>query len=158
MFDGGRCSGWELEELITNAIKSDTTAQHHPLWREAGHDDKEDIHVNAGGKQYKIQVKSGQKQGNYLVLSGHRLGRFGGDLIQISDYLNSRSADILSLPYRKVDGGTGRQHIYQLCHISAGTLKGICADQWIKKGKVHEAENQARVLFSLRPSMSWQIW
>lgn len=43
LFTGGRCSGWELEELIVNAIKADTQAQHHVRWREAGHDDKADI-------------------------------------------------------------------------------------------------------------------
>ena len=31
LFSGGRCQGWELEELIVRAIKSDAQANHHPL-------------------------------------------------------------------------------------------------------------------------------
>ncbi len=33
LFDGGRCSGWELEELIYKSIQSDNTAGHHATWK-----------------------------------------------------------------------------------------------------------------------------
>ena len=55
-----RCSGWELEELIVNAITSDTQAQHHVRWRGAGHDDEADIVVRLNGKEYLVQIKSAQ--------------------------------------------------------------------------------------------------
>jgi len=83
LFDSKRCSGWELEELIVNAIKSDTQAQHHVQWQEAGHDDKADILVRINGARHSIQIKSGRIQSERLVLSGHRLGRFDGDLERI---------------------------------------------------------------------------
>ncbi len=91
IFDGGRCSGWELEELIVKAIRSDNNANHLPRWREGGHDDYADIFVRADDKEYGIQIKSGQikadKDGVFLILSGHRLGRFKGDLDRITTYL-----------------------------------------------------------------------
>ena len=54
LFSGGRCSGWELEELIVKAIKFDTQKNHHVKWREGGHDFEEDILVKTNGKSYSI--------------------------------------------------------------------------------------------------------
>lgn len=88
LFDGGRCDGWGLEELIVKAIKSDTSAHHHVFWKEAGHDDKTDIIVRINGGEFPIQIKSGKIYSNgRLVLSGYRLGRFKGDFEKITDYL-----------------------------------------------------------------------
>lgn len=99
LFDGGRCSGWEQEKLIVNAIKSDTTAQHHVLWKEAGHDDKADIEVQINDDTFPLQIKSGKVQvkKNQLIISGHRLGRFKEDLTKITKYLNRNSANIISV-------------------------------------------------------------
>ncbi|MFK7866047.1 MAG: hypothetical protein AB8B77_01245 [Alphaproteobacteria bacterium] len=159
LFDGGRCSGWELEELIVNSIKSDTTSQHHVKWREGGHDDKADITVKPNGKAYDIQIKSGKvsKSGD-LTLSGHRLGRFEGDLSRVTEYLNNNSANIIAVPYEQKDTDEGRQHIYQICYIDVAILTKINADHWVKKGKQYTQTNASGVVFSLRPSMSWQIW
>ena len=52
LFDGGRCSGWELEELVFKAIQSDNTAGHHAAWQEGGHDDQADIRVRVNGEVY----------------------------------------------------------------------------------------------------------
>lgn len=49
LFDGGRCSGWELEELVFKSIQSDSTAGHHATWEEGGHDDEADIRVRVNG-------------------------------------------------------------------------------------------------------------
>ena len=57
LFAGGRCSGWEQEELIVAAIKSDTTAHHHVIWSEAGHDTKADIQVRTNGDIHLIEIK-----------------------------------------------------------------------------------------------------
>ena len=159
LFDGGRCQSWELEELIVKAIKSDTTANHHPKWQEAGHDDLADILVVANQKEYQLQVKSGKidKKRN-LTLSGHRLGRFEGDLKQISDYLNSRSAQILAVPYRKEDGAGGRRHIYRFCNIPTALMQNIEKNSWEERGKSYVAHNDSGVEFKLVPGMSWQIW
>lgn len=163
LFDGGRCQGWELEELIVKAIKSDNKAAHLPKWTEGGHDDQEDILVVMNGKQYPLQIKSGKISGRKsesrsLHLSGHRLGRFGGDFEAISEYLNARTAEILAVPYRKEDTDAGRQHIYRLCYIDAQAFKGVTGADWTKRGAQYVATNAQGVELSLRPSMSWQIW
>ena len=158
LFSGGRCQGWELEELIFKAIQSDYVARHQAFWREGGHDDKADIEVVAEGKRYFLQIKSGKMQGGNLVLSGYRLGRFKGNLDEISRYLNGVWSEILSIPYKKIDGDMGREHIYQLIYVNRTYFRGISDNGWDKKGTAWEQENRYGVRFSLRPSMSWQIW
>ena len=161
LFDGGRCSGWELEELFVKAIKSDTNENHLPKWREAGHDDREDILVIENGKEYHVQIKSGRFSGKLeprLQLSGHRLGRFNGDLDAITDYLNRRTANYISVPYRKREDDYGRSHIYRLCYIDHFMSGMINANEWTQQGKHYRNKNEYGVSFRLMPSMSWQIW
>ncbi len=160
LFDGGRCSGWELEELIVNAVKSDTQAQHQVLWKEKGHDDEADITIRTNGDRHPIQIKSGSFTGTpkHLVLSGHRLGRFNGDLDEIGSYLNNPIANILSVPYRQLDGDYGRRHIYRLCYVDMSVMTGLVPEGWRQHGKQWVQVNGVGVEFSLRPSMSWQIW
>lgn len=163
MLDGDRCQGWELEELIVKAIKADTTADHLPKWHESGHDDKEDILVVVNGKSHQMQVKSGRIRSDknkvlWLVLSGHRLGRFKVNLVDITHYLNGRTADVISVLYRQDENQQGRRHIYRLCYISIDMLKSITSSNWNKHGAQWRNSNKHGVEFSLRPSMSWQIW
>lgn len=160
LFDGGGCSGWELEELIVAAITSDTQTQHHVRWREAGHDDLADIVVQTNGIEHAIQIKSGQVNGKAgkLTLSGHRLGRFDGNIQAITRYLNANNANVITVPYHKVDGEQGRQHIYQVCYVDVRNLTGLVDTRWTRKGTQHIQKNACGVGFSLRPSMSWQIW
>lgn len=158
-FSGGRCAGWQLEELIVKAIKSDTTAQHHVLWKEGGHDDQADIVVRTGREEHQIQIKSGkQNKPGYLDISGHRLGRFEGDLTAISCYLNNKRDSIISVAHRAEDGEDGRSHIYELRYIRRDMLRGLSASGWEERGKQFVQINHRGVEFSLRPSMSWQIW
>ena len=158
LFSAGRCSGWELEELIFRAIQSDNRAQHHAFWQEAGHDDEADIRVRTNGETHLLQIKSGAIRANHLTLSGYRLGRFNGDFQQITDYLNGNDAQIISIPYRKVDDHTGRHHIYQIVYADARHLTGLQAGDWREHGRTWVQTNVYGVEFSLRPSMSWQIW
>lgn len=158
LFSAGRCSGWELEELVFRAIQSDNRAQHHAFWQEAGHDDEADIRVRTNGAIHLLQIKSGSVRGGRLTLSGHRLGRFNGNFQQITDYLNRNNAQIISVPYRKVDDDAGRHHIYQIVYADARHLTGLSADEWQEHGKAWIQTNGHGVQFSLRPSMSWQIW
>lgn len=160
LFTGGRCSGWELEELLVRAIKSDTQAAHHVRWKEAGHDDEADIVVRTNGDEHPIQVKSGkiQVKKNRLVLSGHRLGRFQEDLNQITEYLNSKSANFISVPHRLIEDGRGRRHAYKLTYMDAEKLRGLAPGGWSKSGSAFKQENDFGVDFSLNPSMSWQVW
>ena len=157
LFGGGRCQGWQLEELIVAAIQSDTQAHHAVVWQEAGHDDMADLRVRTNEDTHLLQIKSGRATRGNLTLSGHRLGRFSGDLSAISDYLNSRSANIFSVPYSREDDESGRRHIYQACYIDVELLQGLTAD-WSRRGAQWVQTNEFGVEFSLRPSMSWQIW
>ena len=158
LFSAGRCSGWELEELIFRAIQSDNNAQHHAFWKEAGHDDEADIRVRTNGDTHLLQIKSGEIKAKRLVLSGHRLGRFGGNLQRISEYLNNNDAQIISVPYRKVDDDAGRHHIYSIVYADVRLLTGLRANAWQAHGKSWRQTNEHGVLFTLSPSMSWQIW
>ena len=166
LFNGGRCSGWELEELIYKSIQSDSTAGHHATWQEGGHDDKADIRVRVNGIVHPLQIKSGEikqvKSGSvrspHLVLSGHRLTRFRGDFEKITEYLKSNVSDILSVPYRKVDDDTGRHHTYQIVYIEGFYLRQLSEDAWEQSGKSWKQTNQYGVIFTLSPSMSWQVW
>ena len=158
LFDGDRCKGWELEELIVKAIKSDTGVNHHPLWKEAGHDDKADIVVRDNGHQWPVNIKSGQIKNDQLTLSGHRLGRFKGDLQQISNYLNNSETNMMAVPYFREEDANGRHHAYQVVYIGADHIHGIESAKWQKHGKQYRQTNLHGVEFSLRPSMSWQIW
>ena len=158
IFDGGRCSGWQCEELIVRAIRSDNTAQHQAFWREAGHDDKADIVVRTNGRRHFIEVKSGKISKDKLTLSGHRLGRFRGDLKEISDYLNNKEANIIAIPYEKKDDGNGRHHIYTLCYVPISVLQTIDPEAWEKHGTELKQIGENGVEYALRPSMSWQIW
>ena len=158
LFSAGRCSGWELEELIFRAIQSDNNAQHHAFWKEAGHDDEADIRVRTNGETHLLQIKSGAMRRDYLTLSGHRLGRFGGDLLQITEYLNNNSAQIISVPYAKLDDENGRHHTYRIVYANVEHLTGLNVEDWDKVGAAWVQTNEQGVEFSLRPSMSWQIW
>ena len=160
LFSGGRCAGWELEELVVKAIKSDTKANHHVRWREGGHDFKEDVNITINGRSHSIQIKSGktQSQNNSLVLSGNRLGRFNGDFDKITDFLNNKKEDIISFPYEVIDNEHGRTHKYQLIYIDVNLMTGITKNGWKQKGKQFIQQKENGVNFSLRPSMSWQIW
>ena len=158
LFNGGRCSGWELEELIVKAVQSDTQAQHNVFWKEAGHDDEADITVRTNGSTFPLQIKSGQIKKEKLQLSGHRLGRFNGDFAAITRYLNANSANIIAIPYRQIDNEQGRQHVYSVCYIDVRLLQGLQASQWTQSGARHIQTNQHGVAFSISPSMSWQIW
>lgn len=159
LFHAGRCAAWELEELIVRAINADTQAQHQVFWREAGHDDKEDIVIKTEQGTYSIQIKSGQWSKKYVTLSGHRLGRFNGDLHKMTHYLNRGvAANIISIPYQKIDNEQGRTHVYEICYIPIEHLQGLDAQAWDKNGTQYEQTTAQGVVCSLRPKMSWQIW
>ena len=143
------------------AIKSDTHAQHRVKWERARHDDKADIVVYVNGAVYPLKIKSGRlfKTKQTVLLSGsHRLGRYNGDLQLITNHLNSRTFNIILATYHKKEEDDGFKHVYQLCYLDIKYLQGVTVQGWQQKGKQFVQTNQAGVLFSLRPSMSWRIW
>ena len=52
----------------------------------------------------------------------------------------------------------GLMHRLRLRYVDIRILTGISQDKWEKAGKQYQQTNSEGVLFSLRPSMSWQIW
>jgi len=160
LFDGGRCIGWQLEELVARAIKSDTSAHHHAIWKEGGHDIEAGIRLRTNGEEHDLQIKSGRilKRKAFLKLSGYRLGRFEGDLVKISKFLNEDRANFVAIPYEQVNDDEGRKHIYRICYIANKYLRGVSEDGWKQKGKQWIQKNDYEVEFSLSPSMNWQIW
>ena len=158
LFSGGRCSGWELEELVVKAVQSDTQKNHHIQWKEGGHDFNEDIQVKTNGETHSIQIKSGQIRNSHLIISGNRLGRFEKDFKQITNFLNTKKDNIISIPYQVTDDEKGRTHHYKIAYIDVDLIRGIKQTKWEKKGKQYIQINTKGVEFSLRPSMSWQIW
>ena len=158
LFSGGRCSGWELEELIVKAIKSDTQVNHHVKWREGGHDFKEDIWVKTNGEFHSIQIKSGRIQKDSLIISGNRLGRFSNDFNEITNFLNNKKDNVISIPYDVINDEKGRTHNYKIVYIGIDLIRGLKTNKWIERGKQYTQKNDKNVEFFLRPSMSWQIW
>jgi len=148
LFNKVRCKAEGLEELIVFSIKSEID---NVTWKPSAHDKEVDIIVNS----YKIQIKSGVIQNNKLLLSGHRLGRFNGELDQITEYLNNPISDIISVsnPKKKT-----KKHIYEVRYIDKIKMKGIIAENWINEGVNFKQINKHNIKFSLRPKMSWQIW
>ncbi len=161
LFNGGRCSDWQLEELIARAIRSDTQANHHVIWKEAGHDSEADIRVRTNGIIHDIQIKSGtisKRAPQQLSISGYRLGSYKGDFIEITKYLQSKTADFLSIPYEQIDGEHGRTHKYSVAYLDIEHLRDMDPNGWNKIGSSYKQTNRYGILFSIIPSMSWQIW
>ena len=146
-----RCKAEYLEELIVSSLRSNSFVVD---WDPASHDKEKDITVNSSDN---IQIKSGtfQKKSNTITISGHRLGRFEGDLKKITEYLNSSLSDTISVfnPNKKSD-----KHHYTVASISKEILKGLKHDKWEKEKTSYSQTNIHGVQFSLRVSMSWQIW
>ena len=140
-----------MEEIIVSSLRSNSFVVE---WDPASHDKEKDITVNSSDN---IQIKSGtfQKNNNTITISGHRLGRFEGDLKKITDYLNNSLSDTISVfnPGKKTD-----KHCYTIASISKEIFKGLKHDEWKKEKTSYSQTNAHGVLFSLRLTMSWQIW
>ncbi len=160
LFQGGRCQAWQLEELIAKAIRSDFNKSDKVVWKGNGHDIGCDILVN---DNIEIQIKSGAVDNNYLTLSGHRLGRFKGNLQEITDFLHQNLYLLIAVPYYDKDCELGKSHIYQIFYLDTKILKLDDYKKWNeKKGKKggvsYYATNNYGVELSIHPTMSWQIW
>ncbi len=158
LFAGGRCAAWELEELLVACIQSDMSAGQHVVWSEAGHDTEADIVVTVQSRSHSIQVKSGQVKKDCLVLSGNRLGRFEGSMVKITEFLQSSSSNILAVPYKQINDHHGRQHKYQVTYVDKELLTTLSSHAWKRSGQHFMQVNDQGVEFSIRPSMSWQVW
>ena len=164
LLKGGRCLRWQLEEFLVKSIRSDSEAGHSADWYEERHDTDADITVCSNGQIHLIQVKIGSSTRKHLKLSGHCLGRFNGDTLEITQFLNNSRFQIISVAYRLQEDQGGRSHCYKIHYINPETMR-IGADSewkevWNKSGtKVsrYQLVNEYGVKFSLHPSMSWQI-
>lgn len=160
LVSGQRCSGVALEEFIVRAIKSNSGTSCKVVWRGSGHDDQPDISMSRNGRTHHIRVKSGEikSRAGYLSLSGFRLGRFKNDWRKITSYLNTADGNLISLPYRKTKSENYITHIYQLAYVDVSVLRGLKMDHWKKRNSFYEQTSKFGVLFSVRPTMSWQVW
>ena len=162
LFNSGGCSGRSLEELIFQSIRLDNDARHYATWKRVGHDNEADICVTANGVTYPLDIKSGLLTGKYLISSGPRLGRFEGDFEQITEYLNSRKSEILSVSYRGVvenreiaaDYGKCR---YQIIYVAAACFRNLNPSSWEQVGKRWRQTNRYGVVFWLNPAMGWKL-
>ena len=117
------------------------------------------VQVRTNGDIHPIQIKSGKIDSKgRLVLSGYRMGTYKDDWSAITNYLESKQADLLSVAYEQINDDKGRQHIYKVSYIDAEILRDISADAWQKVGAQYKQANSKGVEFSVCPSMSWQIW
>ena len=162
LFSEGRCEAWQLEELIVRAIKSDHSKSESVAWSGRGHDVDKDIRITeANDKVNDIQIKSGKIKKTSVVVSGHRTGRFEGNLDKIKEFLNSSSYDTFLIPYREEVDKLGKRFIYQIFYADSNIFK-IDNDWELKNGekgtKTFFTQNSKGVKIFLRPSMSWQIW
>lgn len=165
LLKGGRCLNWQLEEFLVKSIRSDSATGHYAEWCEGGLDTDADITVRSNGQIHLIQLKFGSCTKEHLKLSGHRLGRFNGDLLEITQFLNDTRFQIIAVAYRLQQYEIGQSHCYTMHYISPETIRigaGLeWKEVWNKAGiKVsrYQLVNEYGVKFSLHPSMSWQIW
>ena len=145
-----RCKAENLEELIVRSLDS---SGYNVGWDPASHDKIKDIVVNNTNN---LSIKSGtfNKKKKSINISGHRLGSFKSNFKEITDYLN-KSTDTISVynPSKNF-----KKHTYVISTISKEKFAGLKSDAWIKKGAAFNQTNAFNVKFSLRPTMSWQIW
>ncbi len=164
LFSGCRCEGIQTEELLFRSINADPQAPSRAHWQEGGHDDEADIIIRDNGHVIPLQVKSGRERPRGKIsLSGHRLGRFSGDVDEMSAYLNRPdAADIILLAYQRVDGEMGRRHIYKVGYLPIEMLR-VVPENWLKsvspKGAVtYRQINQRSIHMRIVERLSWQVW
>ena len=160
LFSGGRCQAWQLEELIARAIRSDFTKNEKVVWKGNGHDIGCNIRIN---DTIAIQIKSGKIKKDQLILSGHRLGRFRGNLQEITNFLNSNEYILIAVPCTIEETELGQSYEYQLVYLDTSLLHLADYSLWTeqvgaRRSKKYCAKNQFGVHMELSPSMSWQIW
>ncbi len=80
-----------------------------------------------------IQIKSGAVDSKYLALSGHRLGRFKGNLQEITNFLNQNLYLLIAVPYYDKDCELGKSHIYQIFYLDTKMLKLNDYAKWNEK-------------------------
>ncbi|CAG8483176.1 23585_t:CDS:2 [Gigaspora margarita] len=58
-----------------------------------------------------------------MVVSGHRTGRFKGDLNKIKEFLNSNKYDTFLIPYCEEVDELGKRFIYQIFYADSNIFK-----------------------------------
>ena len=153
-----RCSGTQLEEIIFKSIQLDHETGHHAKWNAGSHATDSDIIVVADKVEYPIQIKSGKLTVDYIKLSGYRMTKFNGDIEQITEYLNSKSSNIISVVHKLQNDDSSRHHIYQIFYIDYKYLRSLDYQKWYKINSGFKQTNTWNVEFGLFPKMSWQVW
>lgn len=158
IFSGDGCKGIPLEELVYIAIQADFPPE-QVRWVRGGHDVTKDIEIYPDSRNpHLLQVKAGQIRGNYVVLSGNRLGRFTGNRAQYTKFLNGTTGHTISAAYKRSEINSQVTHTYEIRYISPNVLHGVTADNWQQTGQSFVQENSRGVKFRIRKSLSWQVW
>jgi hypothetical protein len=92
-----------------------------------------------------------------MVVSGHRTGRFKGDLNRIKEFLNSNKYDTFLIPYCKEEDELGKRFIYKIFYADSTIFKidNDLEPKISKKGtETFFTQNSKGVKISLNPSMS----
>ena len=166
LFDSGRCSGWQLDELIYKSIQSNKTADYHATWREEGPDDHTNVRVWINGEIHPLHIRygeikktwSGHQRKPHVVLAEQSLVRFRGDLKATTKYLNEERADFLSVHYHTVDDNMGRYHIYQILYLEARYCGQLNLDQWKTAKSNWKQINPYRVIYTVYTNNTWRVW
>jgi|GEM_PF-5704354 len=58
-----------------------------------------------------------------IIVSGHRTGRFNGNLSEITNFLNSNKYDSFIIPYRINSDNYGNKFIYRIFYVNAEIFK-----------------------------------
>ena len=156
LFDEGRCEGIQQEELLVKGIKTCATAR--VVWQGKGHDDNPDIVITSKKAKHPFRISSGKETKKRIKISGYRLGGHNGNFNSITQYLNSKDANIICITHQEVNDKAGVKHIYRLCYLNVSKLKGINANGWLKLKSSYSQTSSHNVKFSIKPKMSWQVW
>lgn len=179
-FDHGRCKADELEELLVKAIMSDaveskggqkgTKQSIGVTWTPGSHQLIDIVVVDEAGSAHEIQVKSGvlKPTKQMVEISGNRLGRYVDFTkaqqfdqparARITTFLQQNTLEMISVWHRKADTIWGDDHEYIVTYLDAAPLCDVNPDSWRRKGSQWLQTNSHGIEFSLRPTMSWQIW
>ncbi|CAG8839353.1 6993_t:CDS:2 [Gigaspora margarita] len=118
---------YKLTDIMIQNLEKDLKT-FHSLFSggrcEAGHDVGKDVRIiETNGKVNDIQIKSGKIKRPNMVVSGHRTGRFKGDLNEIKEFLNSNKYDTFLIPYREEVDKLGKRFIYQIFYADSSIFK-----------------------------------
>lgn len=146
-----------LEEIFASSLDGAYSAEGVEVdWTPFSHRKDRDILVKQGDEEAKFSIKTGQLVRGKLVISGYRLGRFGGDFAKINEFLTEEAHKQihLALPSTQENGAV----VYSLFRIDPQLLCPSAGIEWAQRKNSFYHRNESGVQLAVHPSMSWQVW